>query len=271
MASLQSFPTELINEVMGYLRPNDLTNVAKVSKYFRNYAQCQLWRNIELHRQDAHHKLFGLTTYQHVPRMYLDDVLRGEWTYRSFAGNDLDFDRRNAKFNAAIRALYRTAGKSQGWARLAPCVRHLCLTVTSKSPATIWNAILSLPHLATLEVVGESGLGTKGVVSGPPTANNLRTPVVSHVRTVRLRGYIPADFVSNLCEASLNSIAHLDLGILEEPQIWEGASEEMELQEELGYPIFVAPRGVSWYTETTPTFTSLSHLLLQTRQFRCAT
>lgn len=60
------------------------------------------------------------------------------------------------KFGTAIRKLYRTAGKSQDWSRLAPCIVHLCLTVTHKSPPQIWNMILSLPNLASVEVIGEN-------------------------------------------------------------------------------------------------------------------
>lgn len=51
----------------------------------------------------------------------------------TFESNDFDFDSRNAKFAMHVRNVFRAAGKSQAWTRLAPFVRHLCLTVTNKS------------------------------------------------------------------------------------------------------------------------------------------
>ncbi|KAF2254864.1 hypothetical protein BU26DRAFT_559513 [Trematosphaeria pertusa] len=263
MASIQTLPAELINEITSHLRPHDLTRFARVSKQFREFAQSTLWRSIELHRKDAHHGGFGLTIQQTIPRMYLDDVLRGSWSYRSFNGDDPEFDRRNAKFGTAIRTLYRTAGKSHAWMRLSGWVRHLCLTVGHKTPGSIWNAILSLPTLGAVEVIGEYSLDSHFQWKGPPKAAALRQPSASKIRNVRLRGYIPSNFVSMVCKASAKSIVSLDLGMIEEPNVWEGDLEDMELQEELGYPLFAAPRGVLWFPlDSAPLLPSVTHLLL---------
>jgi hypothetical protein len=80
---------------------------------------------------------------------------------------------------------------------------------------------------------------------------------------VHLRGYIPGIFVSAICKASASSIVSLDLDVLEPPKVHKGDEDEQEFQEELGYPLYVAPRGVLWYdANTSPAFSSLTHLLL---------
>jgi hypothetical protein len=153
--SLDKMSAELTTEIMSHIRPHDLTKLARASKRYRGFAQSALWRNIELHRQDAHHDCFALSTQKELARAYLDSELPDAWSYRGHDGTDLDFDRWNAKFSTAIRRLYKTAGKSEAWGRLALLVRHLCLTVTHKSPPQIWNMMLSLPNLHTIEVIGE--------------------------------------------------------------------------------------------------------------------
>jgi hypothetical protein len=258
-ATLEDMPAEMINAIFSYLRPHDLTKLAQVSKKYREITQSSLWRSIELHRQDAHHEAFGLSTQKNICRSYLDDQLHNPWAYRVPGGADLVFDHRNAKFGTAVRKLFRSAGKSRAWIRLAPFVQHLCLTVTHKSPPQIWDMILSLSNLATLEVIGEFSASNEG----PPGATNLREPKAQKIRDVRLRGYIPAQFVSQLWKASASSVICLDLGALEPPKLHDAEGEELEWQQELGHPLYVAPRGLLCLGEdNAPSFSSLTHLLL---------
>ncbi|KAF1838834.1 hypothetical protein BDW02DRAFT_626890 [Decorospora gaudefroyi] len=258
--SIDKLPAELTNDVMGYLRPHDLTKLARASKRYREIAQPVLWHNIELHRQDAHHHdCFVLSTQKEVSRAYLDNELRDTWSYRSEDGTDSEFDQRNAQFGSVIHRLYNFTGKSQAWCRLASLVRHLCLTVTHKSPFQIWNIMLSLPNLHMIEVIGESSAH----LLGPGAVRSLREPVANKIHSVRLRGYIPAAFVSIVCTASASSIVSLDLGVLEPPKVYIGNKEEQEYQKAQGYPLYFVPRGVLWYDASTcPAFTSLTHLLL---------
>ncbi|KAF2132123.1 hypothetical protein P153DRAFT_429316 [Dothidotthia symphoricarpi CBS 119687] len=257
--TLDVMPVEMISEITSHLKPRDLTKLARVSKKLRDFAQCALWRDIELHRQDAHQDCFGLDVQRQLPRTYLDDELRDPWSYRDSGGTDHVFEQRTAKFGTAIRKLYRTAGKSQGWSRLAPFIRHLCLTITYKSPPSVWNMVLSLSNLNAVELIGEFTAENKG----PPAIATLHEPAANKIRHVRLRGYIPGGFVSAVCKASAASIVSLDLGILERPQIHVGDAEDTEYQQMLGYPLYIAPRGALWYTEQSfPTLTSLTHLLL---------
>jgi hypothetical protein len=257
--ALDDMPAEMINAIFSHLRPRDLTKLARVSKRYREITQSSLWRSIELHRQDAHHETFGLPTQNNICHSYLDDQLLDPWAYRGLGGADLAFDHHNAKFGAAVKKLFRTAGKSQAWTRLAPFVQHLCLTVTHKSPPQIWNTMLSLPNLAMLEVIGEYSTTNEG----PPGAANLREPKARQIRDVRLRGYIPVQFVLQLWKASASSIVCLDLGALEPPKLHEGNDEELELQQELGHPLYVAPRGLLCLGQgSAPSFDSLTHLLL---------
>tara|TARA_R110002003_G_scaffold207_1_gene15975 strand:- start:42853 stop:43731 length:879 start_codon:yes stop_codon:yes gene_type:complete len=119
--------------------------------------------------------------------------------------------------------------------------------------------ILSLQNLSTLEIIGENSSHHQL----PPQPTSLREPTAKKICNVRLRGYGPAQLVAEVCKASASSITSLDLGALEQPKVFVGDAEEAELQRELGYPLFVAPRSVLWFgDEGTPQLTSLSHLLL---------
>ncbi|KAH7078389.1 hypothetical protein FB567DRAFT_607575 [Paraphoma chrysanthemicola] len=256
---LNSLPAEMISAILEHLRSNDITKLARVSKKYREFAQAALWRSIELHRQDAHHDCFELSVSDSTRRTYLDDHLRDPWSYLDFDGNDRDFDRRNAKFATLVRKVFRTAGKSQAWARIGPLVRHLCLTVTNKSPPQIWDMILSLQNLCSIEVIGENS----PIHQLPPYPTSLREPAAKGIRNVRLRGYIPARFVATVCKASASSIISLNLGALEQPKVFVGNAEEQELRQDLGYPLYVAPRGVVWFSDKqAPQLSSLSHIML---------
>jgi hypothetical protein len=43
---IDKLPAELTVDVMNYLRPHDLTKLARVSKRYREFAQSTLWRNV---------------------------------------------------------------------------------------------------------------------------------------------------------------------------------------------------------------------------------
>jgi hypothetical protein len=119
--------------------------------------------------------------------------------------------------------------------------------------------ILSLPNLTTVEIIGEYSPNNEG----PSGAARLREPNARKVRDVRLRGYVPAKFVSEMCKASTSNIVYLDSGALEPLKQYHGDAEEMEWQEELGYLIYVAPRGLLWLKQfSAPSFSSLTHILL---------
>ncbi|KAI4630065.1 uncharacterized protein J4E87_003256 [Alternaria ethzedia] len=167
-AMIDKLPAELTIDVMSYLRPHDLTQLARASKRYRGFAQSALWTSIELHRQDAHDNCFTLS-HKQPPRAYLDDDLLHPWCYRDYNGVDAEYDTRNEQFRAVIREMYASNGKSEAWDRIKPVVRHLCLTVTHESPPQIWNMILSLPNLRTIEVIGEYSEDRRG----PPTALGL--------------------------------------------------------------------------------------------------
>jgi hypothetical protein len=258
--TLKDMPAETMNIILSNLRPHELTSLARVSKKYREVAQSALWRSIELHRQDAHHNVFEISGRKCMNRSYLDAELRDPWSYRDPKGADYDFDYHNAKFGAAVRKLYRTAGQSEAWTRLAPNVRHLCLTVTHRSPSQIWDMIMSLSRLDAVEIIGEYSMNNRG----PPQPTSFRTPHARKIRHVRLRGYIPTDFVSEMCSASASSIVSLDLGALEPPQAMTAYKNETEQQQGRGHRMFLAPRGVLWFYPEDPTFRldSLTYLLL---------
>lgn len=118
--------------------------------------------------------------------------------------------------------------------------------------------ILSLPHLTTVEVIGK--------YSDDKPANfyidTFRTPAAKAVSNVRLRGYIPAAFISALCHASASTIINLDLGVLNPPELFPDTDEEEDDEDSLSHPDFIAPKGVLWYNEHTPSLSSLKNILL---------
>jgi len=257
---LDSMPAELMLEVLGNLRPHDLTKLARVSKKYRELAQAKLWRNIELHRRDVHDGPWGVPDRENVHRAHLDDKLRNPWTYLVFqpvrGETDLVFQHYNASYNAIIKKYYQTAGMSQGWKRIAGFVRSLCLTVNGSSPTRIWNIILSLKHLDRLEVIGENNF-SRGC---PPAATGLREPLATEVHVVRLRGYIPAAFISTLCKASASTITSLDLGVIEQPRSATGVAVGGDQRVDGSCS---APRGVLWFkADAPPMLPKMSHLLL---------
>ncbi|KAF2030341.1 hypothetical protein EK21DRAFT_112062 [Setomelanomma holmii] len=255
VAPLDTLPTELINEVITYLRPHHLTKLARVSKRYRDFAQAALWRNIELHRQDAHDDYYAMNAFLDCPRAWFDDELRDPWSYRDKYARDRVFERHNAKFGTAVRNLYRTADQSQHWMVIATYVRHLCLTITHKSPPCIWDMMLSLPNLSTLEAIGQ--IDASG--QSPPPCTFVREAKADKVHVIRLRGYIPAAFVLAMCEISVNSIRTLDLGLLDPP-----VNNQVERSPGAMWTAhYFAPRGPLWFPDVeVPCFTFLTHLHL---------
>jgi len=156
--------------------------------------------------------------------------------------------------------MYASNGKSEAWGRIKKLTRHLCLTVTHESPPEIWNMILSLPNLRTIEVIGEYSEDPKG----PPTALGLlQKPAATKVQNVRLRGYVPVEFVSAICRASASTIVSLDLGILEEPQLFEPDEEEETNDWRTRRRTYYIPSGDMRHLEVNwPSLTRLTHLLL---------
>jgi hypothetical protein len=54
----------------------------------------------------------------------------------------------------------------------------------------------------------------------------------------------------------------LDIAALQPPRVFVGDAEEIELQQEIGYQLYVAPCGVLWFRQTSISFGSLIHFLL---------
>jgi hypothetical protein len=259
MPSLVDIPPESFIFINSYLQPTYLTKLALVSKRYRDTAEDALWKDIELHRQDPHHdkSALSLSTYRRTNRAYLDSKLDETGPYRTESGHDFDFERRNGHFGTVIRNNYQ----SQHWERLSCFTRRICLTVTHKSPKVIWNAILSFPTLISVEIIGEANVDLNGQFLGPPKTNKLGYPLAQNVRDIRLRGYIPSEFVVALCQARLPYLRSLDLGILEYPKKDQSRKSD-ELEGLFKGTNFTAPRSVLWFSPTTMSLGSLTHLHL---------
>ncbi len=278
LATLEDLPTELADFITSYLSTRDLVKLSLVSKICSRFAQSALWRTIELHSRNAHANCFTLpssstTKADSYSRAYVDGTKKARDKLPLYRSYDNDFARRIDRFNRVVRDLYKTSKASNEWIRLASYVRHICLTVTSRSPRRIWNMLLSLPNLRTLEIIGEYSSSDSKSSShhqrsggGPPKPNpNLPAPTSSEIRNVRLRGYIPVEFVSTLLGATgvANKLTSLDIGLLEPPKLFDRDLEDLEYH---GLPTeqpYAAPGGVLWFQATnSPLFPSLTHLHL---------
>jgi len=91
---IDTLPNELTWWVISYLKPHDVTQLARASKRYREFAQSALWTSIELHRQDAHDECFTLS-HEQPPRAYLTDHTPDSWSYRDHTGQDAEYERRN--------------------------------------------------------------------------------------------------------------------------------------------------------------------------------
>ncbi|KAI4647026.1 uncharacterized protein J4E78_008998 [Alternaria triticimaculans] len=275
-AMIDKLPAELTIDVMSYLRPHDLTQLARASKRYRGFAQSALWtsvgdsalylKHIELHRQDAHDNCFTLS-HKQPPRAYLEDYLLHPWCYRDYDGVDAEYDTRNEQFRAAIREMYASNGKSEAWDRIKPVVRHLCLTVTHESPPDIWNTILSLPNLRTIEVIGEYSEDRRSH-GHLDTFLMIPTGLYIHLNPKIGEGRPQLNWASGIRRqpvyrmASASTIVSLDLGLLDEPEFFRGHELELSEYGETICPVYIGPRGGLWHDAAWPEFASLTHLLL---------
>ncbi|KAH8724024.1 hypothetical protein GQ44DRAFT_802803 [Phaeosphaeriaceae sp. PMI808] len=213
-ATLDSLPIEIFNATCSNLGRNDIRNLALVSKKSRDLAQCILWRTIDTHHIWGGNECFELDAQKDIRRGCIQiryHIAPEDYNVSQGHAFERLFGKRAERFEAVVRDLYLPAGQSQAWYRLASFVRHLSLTVTTRSPPQIWDAILSIPKLDSVEIISEHDLVNQDSRQILSQRSSGGVPAANRIRNVRLRGYIPAQFLSKLCYASASTITSLDL------------------------------------------------------------
>ncbi|KAF2110062.1 hypothetical protein BDV96DRAFT_604140 [Lophiotrema nucula] len=259
MQSLETIPAELVNKVVKQLHPFDLTRLARVSKYFLSFARDALWGNIELHRNYSHSSWLDdpwpkIGPFLEKYHLYYNWYHGQEQGYAEQCdclnsnGKDRKFEKTNAIFHRVIKQLFQKAGKGKRWSEIAPYVRHLCMTINHLSAPYIWDAILSLPNLQSIQLVGEFEQPEGD--NGPPEFRAPKHKAAQSICKIRFRGYIPQDFVASVITGSARSITHLDLGALLPPKVFEKEEDDKEAGDvqstggsKLGQPIARQLRG----------------------------
>ncbi|KAF2707477.1 hypothetical protein K504DRAFT_457968 [Pleomassaria siparia CBS 279.74] len=264
MASpIECLPNELSLLFTEYLLHGDLALLSRVSKHFQAIIEPILWTKVELHSPSFHehyiHKELQETEKAlHRPYQFDHAV---ETEYRS--DRDSHHDKKALLF---VNVLNNRHNSDPGRIRhLAGLVRWLCLPVANMySEEDGVGACSALASLANLEYLEISAFWNPPYKPVPFSA--FPDPL-SKLRTLKLRGYVPGEFVSYVYQ-SASTITELELGLLVHPaglEMCQGAEEYLlscaraEERDESGkYVVYVE----AYMAPTIHQFTSLTRLYL---------
>ncbi|KAF2186922.1 hypothetical protein K469DRAFT_705452 [Zopfia rhizophila CBS 207.26] len=206
-------PSELFFRVTTFLRHHDLTVLTRVSRKFHEIIQPLLWTKIELHRPSfhedyAHKELRGEEEAMNRPYQLDSTTWRPENKWKM----DMEWEPKLTEF---ISIFEEDTMADRARARhLASMTRWLCLTVVpyldDRHKRDVWNALAMFTNLEYLEVSAFWSSDNEVVPL------KLDTPPMSKLRTVKLRGYVPADFVRHVCQ-NAPGITELQLALLDAP------------------------------------------------------
>lgn len=228
---LDILPTELFLHVVSFLRHQDLVLLSCVSRNFQKTIEPVLWSKIELHRplfhEDYAHKVLReneavLERFYHYPHENVmkddnkntkawDSPWKHEWERKSDQKvTEFLWNFEEKMMSDRARAEY-----------LASLVRWLCLPVLGTYRGNYefdrdgakfdpWNALAMFTNLEYLEV--------SAFWEQPRLVEPFKVPQhpAPKLHTLKLRGYVPAEFVRYLCQ-SAETIMELHLGILDAP------------------------------------------------------
>ncbi|KAF2806851.1 uncharacterized protein BDZ99DRAFT_500896 [Mytilinidion resinicola] len=208
-APIDGLPTELFLEVTRYLRHGDLFQLMQVCKKCHQIVEPILWTKVELHRPSYHEDY----AYPHWntdarceerPYMHLAEIGPTDYHY---------LDSRHADVARVFLTRFENIEKdgSERLRRLASQVRWLCLHVDPYEDGYMnrncWNVFMMFTNLEYLEVDAAWAALEPFHSDAQPLAK---------LRTVKLRGYVPREFVQYLCQRP-SHIVDLELALLDNP------------------------------------------------------
>ncbi|KAF1996706.1 hypothetical protein P154DRAFT_525404 [Amniculicola lignicola CBS 123094] len=294
---LEVLPTELLLQVLTYLRTADLAGLLPVSKRFKKIIEPMVWSKIELHRPCFHedYALLQLQPLEEaVQRPYQHYRIRDVMMSVRFDDQDSmkqDFDEKTSLFFRNFEAWYiaEDEKKKTRAEELARLVKWLCLPVNGPwgldpafefTPADEskksdpWNALAKMRNLEYLEISADWETYERAMPFNKDAA-----PKMTRLKTVKLRGHLPKAFVRHVLRNG-EGITELQLGILDKPlesaldEVQEKSSSESDCEgeyqdegeeedDESIYDETMAPRGLACLTpDMILSFTSLTCLYL---------
>ncbi|KAF2253211.1 hypothetical protein BU26DRAFT_515585 [Trematosphaeria pertusa] len=276
-SSLDAFPAELFLEVVKYLTHHDLAQLMRVSHRLHQLIEPVVWTKIELHRFSFHEDNAlvqlrqGEAALQRPYRRPANLLNRRE----TYWVDNLDRDQDVASTLFLNLFCQKTLVDRHRAEHLAGLVRWLCVPVngwnanlgqgSNADKLDPWNALATLKNLEYLEI--------SALWKSPDEVEPFKggAQPLSKLQTLKLRGYIPAEFVRYAC-ANPSTITELQLAILdapigsilcrERPNPPPPADPEDDEPEDFDQEV-VAPRPLACLTpEIISQFTSLTHLYL---------
>lgn len=233
-ANLESLPIELLQAVCAALSLHDVPQVAQASKLLNSVATPLLWTTIELHVPDFHEGAlfpdeFEIETSrkQYQPRNYFQNCWSSEQTGRFLILFEPDLRNKDDDgFIAAEGTSGLTPIPSARLDQLASLVRSLCLDLKSptywdsdgvepeQEPWSLFGRFVNLEHL---EINGVYDRWDRRLEAYRSKLQADSVPPLTKLRTLRLTGYLPAEFVEWACRGSVAQITDLTLALLDRP------------------------------------------------------
>ncbi|KAF2682797.1 hypothetical protein K458DRAFT_488529 [Lentithecium fluviatile CBS 122367] len=223
---ISTLPVELFLDVVKYLRHHDLAQLARVSSQYHSLIEPVLWTHVELHRFSLHEDLaFRPLREQEAalqrPYQCPEHMPTREtgahypvWGNPDITRWDLE-QHRTAMLFLDVFSEGTTVDRKRA-ERLASLVRWLCLPVNGwttyydEKMTDTWNALAMFVNLEYLEI---SAYWRPAKFLHPFRGAHIP---MSMLKTLKLRGYIPAEFVQFAC-ANTAKITQLQLAIIDTP------------------------------------------------------
>jgi hypothetical protein len=214
-------PIELVLHILTFIHHNDLAVVARLSRHFQGIVEPVLWTKIEFHSPLFHE--------HYVHKQLREEQVALQRPYHQYVGEESDTKSDNLAYGGylkdedyhyEVRTFLRVIQNKHGGDQkridhLAGRVRWLCLPVNGmfanwRKESDPWNALAVLKNLEYLEV---SAIW-KPLDEVVPFAGSSHT--LLRLSTLKLRGYIPAEFVGYLLR-SASTITNLEMGLIDAP------------------------------------------------------
>ncbi|KAJ7825385.1 hypothetical protein B0H14DRAFT_1287645 [Mycena olivaceomarginata] len=223
MSPLDSLANELRMHICSFLRPYDLWALMRVNRAFHLLIEPMLYSNMELHRPgyhehyqypDAIHSGERRNYYENDAGDYPEDTFYQDLRYTAQAFDFLKVFENPDGDN--IQPCVRTS-RSQA---IANQVRFLCLETDlyhdEQKLVDPWGTIASFRNIEHLELTVGWPYDYKDWDSAAQAFASMDHPPLDKLRTVRLRGYLPKEFVQYVCQGAMG-IIDLELALLDRP------------------------------------------------------
>ncbi|ORY00252.1 hypothetical protein BCR34DRAFT_115843 [Clohesyomyces aquaticus] len=238
---IETLPVELLLQSLSHLRHHDLYNLMRVSRRYKEFIEPLLWRKIELHFPGFHTRYAQKELQEEEaaagrPYHLFDSVSKynpnDEYYYRDLFNA---YHEKSALFLEPFQPFTKW-GPARA-VQLAELVRWLCIEIQEDTQfhrtgkkQEFWNALASFRNLEYLEVSAFAiPRETKSEIPFQHPAHSM-----DKLRTLRLRGFVPKEFVQYVCENAAR-ITDLELSLIDEPV--EGSLEPYLIALEQNGPI----------------------------------